>query len=148
PTIISVPNTATNVIPANASVTFNVRYNDTWTRKSVEAHLRNICETTSKDIGASFDLSFSGSGGVFLTEPGHLVDTLLRAIDAHTGRTPDLSTGGGTSDARFIKDACPVVEFGLVNETIHKVDEQVPLADLELLTRIYQSFILGFLASA
>jgi succinyl-diaminopimelate desuccinylase len=82
---------------------------------------------------------------VFLTEPGPLVETMTGAVRAITGRTPALSTGGGTSDARFIKDHCPVVEFGLVNKTIHQVDEHVALADLEKLTQIYERFIADYL---
>lgn len=147
-TIIDVPNTATNVIPALARATFNIRYNDAWTRDGIEAHVRAICAASAKSVEAAWDLAFSGSGSVFLTTPGPLVETLVQSIKAETGRTPKLSTGGGTSDARFIKDACPVVEFGLVNETIHKVDEHVPVADLETLTRIYAAFIKSFLARA
>jgi succinyl-diaminopimelate desuccinylase len=81
---------------------------------------------------------------VFLTEEGALVDTLRGAVHAVTGRIPTLSTSGGTSDARFSTDYCPVVEFGLVNRTIHQVDERVPLQDLELLTQIYERFIQSF----
>ncbi len=147
-TVISVPNTASNVIPASARAIFNVRYNDMWTRERLESHLRSVIADAAEGVGARFELSFSGTGSVFLTEPGPLVDTLVAAIEAETGRTPELSTGGGTSDARFIKDACPVVEFGLVNATIHRVDECVPIADLESLTRIYAGFIRRYLAAA
>ena len=84
---------------------------------------------------------------MFLTKPGPLVETLVSAIRAETGRTPALTTGGGTSDARFIHAHCPVVEFGLVNATIHQIDERVPVADLEALTRIYQRFITGYFAA-
>ncbi|MEV8950231.1 M20/M25/M40 family metallo-hydrolase, partial [Klebsiella pneumoniae] len=92
-------------------------------------------------------LTFSGTGEVFLTKPGPLVETLSASIRAETGRTPALTAGGGTSDARFIYKYCPVVEFGLVNETIHQVDEHVPVADLEALTRIYQRFIHAYFAA-
>ena len=81
---------------------------------------------------------------MFLTKPGPLVDTMAAAVKSVTGRTPKLTTGGGTSDARFIKDHCPVIEFGLVNTTIQHIDERVPLADLEQLTQIYEKFIAGF----
>ena len=84
---------------------------------------------------------------VFLTEDEKLTGTLASAIEHVTGGEPDISTGGGTSDARFIKDYCPVVEFGLVGQTMHKVDEHVPLADLETLTQIYQRFITGWFAA-
>ena len=143
-TVISVPNTASNVIPGKAEALFNVRYNDRWTRPRMEAHLRDICERAAAETGARFELSFSGTGDVFLTTPGPLVETMVSAIEQETGRSPRLTTGGGTSDARFIKDQCPVIEFGLVNRTIHQVDEHVPVADLEQLTRIYQRFIEGY----
>jgi succinyl-diaminopimelate desuccinylase len=146
-TVISVPNNATNVIPGRAEALFNIRYNDAWTRPRLERHLLGICETAAAEVGAKFDLSFSGTGDVFLTEPGPLVDTLVAAISAETGRTPALTTGGGTSDARFIKDHCPVIEFGLVNSTIHQVDEHVATEDLEKLTNIYERFIEGYFAS-
>ncbi|MEQ1714232.1 MAG: succinyl-diaminopimelate desuccinylase, partial [Hyphomicrobium sp.] len=120
-TVISVPNTATNVIPADARAKFNIRYNDLWSRKKVEDWVRLQCEAGASGIDARYDVSFSGTGDVFLTEPGPLVETLRAAVVAETGRTPALTTGGGTSDARFIKDHCPVVEFGLVNATIHQV---------------------------
>ncbi len=146
-TIVSVPNTATNVIPGRAHATFNIRYNDLWDRDRIEAWVRNICETEAGDIGAEYVLEMSGTGDVFLTKPGPLVETMREAVQTVTGRTPALSTGGGTSDARFIKDVCPVIEFGLVNETIHQVDEHVPVRDLVELTQIYNLFIEKFFAA-
>ena len=143
-TVISVPNTASNVIPASARAIFNVRYNDLHSRPTMEATLRAACDKAAAEVGAHFDLSFSGTGDVFLTEPGPLVETVRAAIEAETGRAPALTTGGGTSDARFIKDACPVIEFGLVNKTIHQVDEHVAVADLETLTRIYERVIASY----
>lgn len=147
-TIVSVPNTATNVIPATANATFNVRYNDTWRRPTIEAWVHEQLEVAAKDGEIKYDVKFSGTGDVFLTKPGPLSNTLSAAVGAITGRTPAATTGGGTSDARFIKDACPVVEFGLVNATIHEIDEQVPLADLRMLTEIYQRFIADYFAAA
>lgn len=147
-TILSVPNTAVNVIPAQARAMFNVRYNDHWTREKLESWLRHQCEKAAKQCDARLSLSFSGTGTVFLTEPGPLVATMVAAVMDVTGRSPHLTTGGGTSDARFIKDACPVIEFGLVNETIHKVDEHVPLNDLRGLTAIYQSFLENYFSNA
>lgn len=143
-TVISVPNRASNVIPAEARATLNIRYNDTWRRPTIEAWVREQCAAAAATANAHYDLDFAGTGDVFLTKPGVLVDTLAAAIKAETGRLPALSTGGGTSDARFIKDFCPVVEFGLVNKTIHAVDEHVPLADLERLTAIYERFLAGY----
>lgn len=146
-TVISVPNTATNVIPAAARAMFNIRYNDLWTRQSIEDWVRLQCQAAT-DKETRYGLSFSGTGDVFLTEPGPLVTTMEDAVRAVTGRTPRLTTGGGTSDARFIKDHCPVIEFGLVNETIHQVDECVRVSDLVRLTEIYERFIEAYFAAA
>lgn len=146
-TIISVPNTATNVIPGQARAVFNVRYNDNWTRERLEETIRSCCQASAAEVGADMGLAFSWSGDVFSTEPGPLLDTMVAAVRDVSGRTPALTTGGGTSDARFIKDACPVIEFGLVNATIHKVDEHVPVADLEKLTAIYARFLERFFAA-
>ena len=146
-TIISVPNTASNTIPGEARASINVRYNDAWTRPKIEAWVRETAAKAAAELGATFDLSFSGTGDVFVTKPGPLVSTLKDAVKSVTGRTPALTTGGGTSDARFIKDHCPVVEFGLVNATIHQVDEHTSIADLEALTDIYGRFISNYFAS-
>ena len=113
---------------------------------------RSCCATpapkAAAEVDARFTLAFSGTGDVFVTEPGPLVDTMKVAVQEITGRIPELSTTGGTSDARFIKDHCPVVELGLLNATIHQVDERVPVADLETLTKIYERFIALFFARA
>jgi succinyl-diaminopimelate desuccinylase len=143
-TVISVPNRASNVIPADARATLNIRYNDTWLRPTIEAWVRDQCATAAERIGAVYDITFAGTGDVFLTRPGPLVDMLSAAVAAETGRTPALTTSGGTSDARFIKNACPVVEFGLVNKTIHAVDEHVAVADLATLTAIYERFLSAY----
>jgi succinyl-diaminopimelate desuccinylase len=145
-TIVSVPNSATNVIPGSAQANFNIRYNDHHTRASLEAWVQEHCEAAAKEVAARFTLTFEGSGSVFLTKPGPLVDTMREAIRAATGREPALTTNGGTSDARFIKDFCPVVEVGLRNATAHHVDEHVPVADLAALTAIYRKFIEGYFA--
>lgn len=143
-TVISVPNTASNVIPAEARAVLNVRYNDIWRRATIDAWLRAQCAAAAATVDARFEVSFAGTGDVFLTSPGPLVETMRDAVQAVTGKTPRLSTGGGTSDARFIKDLCPVIEFGLVNKTIHAVDEHVSVADLKGLTAIYRTFLDGF----
>jgi succinyl-diaminopimelate desuccinylase len=140
-TIVSVPNTATNVIPGAALVNFNIRYNDLHTRAGVEAWVRTQVESAAKEVGAQFSLRFFGIGDVFLTEPGPLVETMRGAVQAVTGRATALTTNGGTSDARFIFRHCPVIELGLVNATVHQVDERVPVADLLTLTQIYRRFI-------
>jgi succinyl-diaminopimelate desuccinylase len=146
-TIISVPNTATNVIPGSARANFNIRYNDLHTRGRIEAWVKDHCERAAAEVGARFSLAFEGTGDVFLTKPGPLVDTMSAAIEAVTGGKPALTTSGGTSDARFIKDFCPVIEVGLRNATAHQVDESVPLADLATLTAIYGKFIGGYFAT-
>jgi succinyl-diaminopimelate desuccinylase len=146
PTIISVPNTATNVIPASARVNFNIRYNDLHTPASVEAWIRGHCETVAKELGAKFTIKLSGTGDVFLTKPGPLVNKMADAVRTVTGTAPRFTTTGGTSDARFIKNFCPVVEAGLRNATVHQVDEHVPVDDLLALTRIYHRFIADYFA--
>lgn len=143
-TVISVPNTATNVIPGRALARINIRYNDLWTRPQIEAWVRATVMNAATEVAATYDLEFSGTGDVFLTKPGPLVSTLKEAVKSITGRVPALTTGGGTSDARFIKDMCPVVEFGLVNATIHQVDEHTSVSDLETLTTIYERFIRNY----
>jgi succinyl-diaminopimelate desuccinylase len=147
-TVISVPNTATNVIPGYAVAKLNIRYNDTWSRPTIETWVRNTAARAAAELDAKYDLTFSGTGDVFVTQPGRLVSTLKDAVKSVTGRVPALTTGGGTSDARFIKDICPVVEFGLVNSTIHQVDEHTSVADLKLLTDIYGRFISNYFTSA
>jgi len=140
-TSIDVGNPAWNVIPASAAARFNIRYNDLWTPARLESWIRERLDTV--DLGdKTYTLVFEPAvSDVFLTEPGPLVDVLSTAIQAVTGRNPELSTGGGTSDARFIKDYCPVIEFGLVGQTMHKIDERVPVANLDALTDIYERVI-------
>jgi succinyl-diaminopimelate desuccinylase len=140
-TVISVPNAVTNVIPAEARAKFNIRYNTEWNRPRMQAWVRERCAEAAAEVAARIELSFSGTGDVFLTKPGPLVDAMASAVREATGRTPALTTGGGTSDARFIQAYCPVIEFGLVNETIHAVDERCAVADLTALTDIYGRFI-------
>ena len=147
-TIISVPNTATNVIPGQARAVFNVRYNDAHTRAKIEQRIAECCKAAAEEVGAKYTLAFSGTGDVFLTKPGPLVEAMAHAAREVTGHSARLTTAGGTSDARFIKDYCPVVELGLVNATIHQVDEHVPVADLSVLTQVYARFIERFFAAA
>src|SRR5262249_37159979 len=144
PPLISVPNTATNVIPGSAHANFNIRYNDLHTRADIEAWVREHCARAAREVGARFTLAFEGSGSVFLTQPGPLVATLTAAITAVTGRPPVLSTSGGTSDARFLEEIRPVVEAGLLNATAHQVDERVPIGDLLTLSAVYARFIEGY----
>ena len=132
-TTIDVGNTASNVIPAEARAAFNIRFNDIHSGKKLEERLRK----TLAGVGGEHELEVEVSGESFLTAPGPLTEALTVAIQAETGKKPELSTTGGTSDARFIKNYCAVAEFGLVSRTMHKSDERVALTDLETLTRIY-----------
>jgi succinyl-diaminopimelate desuccinylase len=134
---VDVGNPATNVIPAEVRLVFNTRFNDRWTPQTLSAEIeRRIVAAAG---GARFTLAFDPTNAVaFLTERGAFTDLVARAIEDVTGRQPKLSTSGGTSDARFIKDACPVIELGLVGATMHAVDERVSIADLEALSRVYE----------
>jgi succinyl-diaminopimelate desuccinylase len=140
-TSIDVGNKATNVIPASVEARFNIRYNDKHSPETLKAHLREQVQSALAPTGLTFTLEFDPPSHQFLTQLGPLDALLSQAVNEVTGLIPVLSTEGGTSDARFIKDYCPVVEFGLLSETIHKVDEHVPLADLNQLTAIYRRFI-------
>jgi succinyl-diaminopimelate desuccinylase len=134
---VDVGNPAFNVIPGEARLTFNIRFNDLWTPESLAAEIKR--RVGAADVGGRTTLVFEPTNAVaFLTKPGQFTDLVAAAVQNVTGRTPSLSTGGGTSDARFIKNACPVVELGLVNATIHAVDERVKLDDLEALSQIYE----------
>ncbi|MDQ0392554.1 succinyl-diaminopimelate desuccinylase [Labrys monachus] len=138
---IDTGNKAFNVIPAEIRATFNIRFNDLWNRASLEEHIRSRLDAAAGNL-VSYSLAFERSASeAFLTEPGPFVDAIVRSIEAETGRRPALSTSGGTSDARFIKDVCPVVEFGLVGKTMHQVDERVAIIELESLARIYQRLL-------
>ncbi|MER8689528.1 succinyl-diaminopimelate desuccinylase [Mesorhizobium sp. M0923] len=149
-TSIDVGNPATNVIPAKAAATFNIRFNDTWTAETIQAEIHNRLDRAAKRkkyrAGKKTPVDYEivwrdGPSHVFLTRDDRLIETLGGSVKAVTGRKPALSTSGGTSDARFIKDYCPVVEFGLVGKTMHMVDERVAIADLETLTQIYLRFV-------
>jgi succinyl-diaminopimelate desuccinylase len=139
-TTVDVGNRATNVIPGAATARLNVRYNDAWTPASLEARLRETLDAAAAGKGYEFTV-VPGTSQAFLTRPGPLVRELSAAIKDVTGNEPELSTTGGTSDARCFKDLCPVVEFGLVGDTMHQVDERVALADLHRLTDIYRRFL-------
>lgn len=139
-TSVDVGNPTTNLIPASAAARFNVRFNDLWTGASVEREIRRRLDGT----GHAYALEISVSGESFLTPPGPLTEMLSDAVERVTGLRPELSTSGGTSDARFIKDACPVVEFGLISATAHQVDEHARLADLEALTEVYRSLLAAY----
>ncbi len=138
---LEVDNSAWNVIPAEASARFNIRFNDQWTVDLLEAWLAaRLAEAAGNDIAYELDLQ-PGWSESFLTHSPALIERLSDAVEAVTGRRPELSTSGGTSDARFIKDYCPVVEFGLVGETMHQIDERAAVDDLVGLTAIYRRFL-------
>ncbi|MEG6508492.1 succinyl-diaminopimelate desuccinylase [Methyloligella sp. 2.7D] len=140
-TSIDVGNPATNVIPAKATASFNIRFNDNHTADSLQTLLREQALAVLKDTGLEAAFEFPPAHPAFVTAQGELSTLLSQAVSDITGETPQLSTEGGTSDARFIKDYCPVVEFGLTTETIHKVDERASIADLEQLAVIYRRFL-------
>jgi succinyl-diaminopimelate desuccinylase len=140
-TSIDVGNPTVNVIPAAAEARLNIRFNDRHSPASLEAFLREQAALALSGTQLAFMLDFEPPSHSFLTEPGPLDALLSEAVHELTGLTPSLETGGGTSDARYIKDYCPVIEFGLLTETIHKADENVALADLEQLTAIYRRFM-------
>ncbi|MAO91057.1 MAG: succinyl-diaminopimelate desuccinylase [Rhodospirillales bacterium] len=135
-----VDNAATNVIPAKATARFNIRFNDLHSGASLTKDLQNLL-TDAAGEGAKFKLDVIISGESFLTPPGLLSDLLSEACESVTGHKPDLSTTGGTSDSRFIKDYCPVVDFGLVGQTMHQVDERVAVSDIAALSEIYARVI-------
>jgi succinyl-diaminopimelate desuccinylase len=140
-TSFDVGNGVSNVIPAAATLRFNVRYNDKWTPESLEASIREAIEGQD-DEGTRIGFEVLGTPSrSFLSPLGGGVEVLVAAITAQTGRAPEMSTGGGTSDARFIAQYCPVAECGLPGPTMHKADECVPLADVRALTALYAAFI-------
>ena len=133
-------NKAVNVIPASATAAFNIRFNDVWTPDTLEAELRKRLAAAAGKANYTLDMQPTNAHA-FLTKPGAFVDMMSAAIEEVTGRKPVLSTTGGTSDARFIKNYCPVLEFGLIGQTMHAVDERIAVADLEGLTAIYAHMI-------
>ncbi|MBR1158167.1 succinyl-diaminopimelate desuccinylase [Bradyrhizobium elkanii] len=140
-TTVDVGNAASNVIPGQARAKFNIRYNDNHTQESLRQLVdERLAKACGNRIRAHIDWQPSNSN-VFVTQPGPFTDLAVAAIEEVTGRRPELSTSGGTSDARFISSYCPVIEFGLVGQTMHQVDERTPVADLEKLTRIYRGVL-------
>jgi succinyl-diaminopimelate desuccinylase len=141
-TSVDVGNSAANVIPARARAAFNIRFNDLHTSKSLIEWIESRCAA----IDERFDLVTDCSGEAFLSPPGRLSGIISEAVKRTTGLTPELSTSGGTSDARFIRTMCPVAEFGMSGETAHKVDENVLVTDIFELTRIYRAGLDDFFA--
>jgi succinyl-diaminopimelate desuccinylase len=140
-TSIDVGNDATNVIPASAQAALNIRFNDGHSGASLTEWVR----ATVARYAERFDLASSISGESFVTKSGPMVDLVRNAIKNSTGVDPKLDTGGGTSDARFIANYCPVAEFGLVGASMHQIDERVPVSELRDLARIYRDIIVAFM---
>ena len=143
---IDTGNPASNVIPADCNATVNIRFNDTHSGAGLsdwlQAEADRIADTFSVQIG--LDIKISGES--FLTPPGPLSDLVAKSVELETGITPVLSTTGGTSDARFVKNHCPVVEFGLVGKTMHQIDENVPIAQIVQLKSIYTRILKDYFA--
>ena len=130
-------NPATNVIPRQTRATLNIRFNDLHTGRSLKEWLWAEADWVAEEFGVEIGIEVKVSGEAFLTPPGELSAMVARAVEAETGMVPELSTTGGTSDARFVKNHCPVVEFGLVGQTMHQVDERVEIAQIHRLKSVY-----------
>jgi succinyl-diaminopimelate desuccinylase len=145
-TTIDVGNTAHNVIPAQAMAKFNIRFNPNHTGDALMKRITDLIATTTNGVTVSVDMRVTGEA--FYTTPGKFTDLVVGAVKAETGREPALTTGGGTSDARYIKDVCPVAELGVRNEMAHKVDECIPVDEIETLCRIYYRLLASYFAAA
>lgn len=147
-TTLDVGNPATNVVPAQAKAVFNIRFNDLWTPETLAAEVeRRLREAAGNQV--RYEIAFDPTNAVaFLTKPGPFVAMVAEAVAAVTGKRPALSTTGGTSDARFIKSYCPVVEYGVVGQTMHQVDERVAVADLLALEQITHRLMTDYFAAA
>jgi succinyl-diaminopimelate desuccinylase len=145
-TTIDTGNPATNVIPATCRATVNIRFNDTHTSAALTDWLRAQADEVASETGIAIAMSTKVSGESFLTPPGPLSDLVAQAVEAETGIAPSLSTTGGTSDARFVKDHCPVVEFGLTGKRMHAVDERVSMQEVHALKRVYTRILRDYFA--
>jgi succinyl-diaminopimelate desuccinylase len=140
-TSIDVGNPASNVIPAQARAKFNIRFNDHHTQATLQTLLEERMAKAAGNRVRARIVWEPSNANVFVTKPGAFTDLAVAAIEEVTGRKPELSTSGGTSDARFISSYCPVIEFGLVGQTMHQIDERTPVSDLEKLTQIYRGVL-------
>lgn len=145
-TTIDCGNPATNVIPARGTTMVNIRFNDAHTSATLTTWLQGLAAEVQAETGVEISLRVSVSGESFLTPPGDFSALVARSVQAETGRVPEYSTSGGTSDARFVKDHCPVVEFGLVGKTMHQVDERVEVAQIHQLKAIYTRILRDYFA--
>ncbi len=136
-TTIDVGNVADNVIPGAAQARFNIRFNDHWSSETLEQKIREELDKT----GTEYELDTRCGAESFITKPGEWSDIIKQAVIEKTGRTPELTTTGGTSDARFVQKYCPVAEFGVINQSIHQIDENARVSDIEQLTEIYERIL-------
>ncbi|MDP5362624.1 MAG: succinyl-diaminopimelate desuccinylase, partial [Paracoccaceae bacterium] len=143
---IDTGNPANNVIPSQTKATVNIRFNDTHTSKDLTDWMQKEVDKVAAAFDLRIDMRVRVSGESFVTPPGDLSDLVGRAVEAETGRKPELSTSGGTSDARFVKAHCPVVEFGLVGKTMHQVDERVSVEQIGQLKAIYTRILTDYFA--
>jgi succinyl-diaminopimelate desuccinylase len=146
-TSVDVGNPASNVIPAEARARFNIRFNDLHSAGSLKLHIAKTAAAVAQDSGTRIALDYTVGGHVFLTQPGAFVTLLSDALTRHNGAAPELSTTGGTSDARFIKDHCPVAEIGLPGGTMHMAGECMPVAEIHSLTEIYGGILRAYFAN-
>ncbi|UWQ10708.1 succinyl-diaminopimelate desuccinylase [Aliiroseovarius crassostreae] len=147
-TTMDVGNPATNVIPAEARATVNIRFNDAHSSDMLSKWLHQEASRIAADTGIEIELQIKVSGESFVTPPGALSDLVADAVETETGRRPEFSTSGGTSDARFVKNHCPVVEFGLVGKTMHQVDERVEVVQIQQLKAIYKALMHKYFATS
>ena len=145
-TTIDTGNLANNVIPAQAKATINIRFNDTHNSQSLSDWIKEKAILVIQETGIDIDVKIKISGESFVTPPGRLSDIVSKAVCAETGKFPELSTTGGTSDARFVKNHCPVVEFGLVGKSMHGADERVETAQISQLKSVYTRILKDYFA--
>jgi len=145
-TTIDTGNPANNVIPAQTRATVNIRFNDSHSSDGLTAWLRSQADEIAAETGVTIQMRTQVSGESFFTAPGELSELVATSVEAVTGQRPQMSTSGGTSDARFVKDHCPVVEFGLVGKTMHQVDERVPVEQIHQLKTIYTAILRDYFA--
>jgi len=147
-TSVDVGNPASNVIPAKAGACINIRFNPLHNKESLTQWIKAEARRVEAELGGVFELRFGEAADAFVTEAGSLVEVVRQAVETVTGIAPKLSTSGGTSDARFIKDYCPVVEFGPTNRTIHQVDERIAIDELRALRKVYEAALENYFGSA
>jgi succinyl-diaminopimelate desuccinylase len=140
-TTIDVGNSAGNVIPRRATARFNIRFNNVQNFETLRAWIMRHADAVTQELGGTFNVESTEGADAFITEPGMFVGLVMDAVEQETGQVPKLSTSGGTSDARFIKDYCPVLEFGPTNATIHQVDERMNIEELRATARAYGAII-------